>query len=91
MQKGLVKRDKDEGDQSIDLLISPERINERVSIATSLIDNTHLATWGPVGIILEVPKERVIITSPSDLGSSPDLGMLEWQSSRQKMLNGDQL
>ena len=34
------------GDQSIDVFKEPERINERVSLSMSLIDQDHTATWG---------------------------------------------
>lgn len=34
------------GDQSIDVFKEPERIDERVSLSMSLIDQDHTATWG---------------------------------------------
>lgn len=35
-----------QGDQSIDVFKEPERIDERVSLSMSLIDQDHTATWG---------------------------------------------
>ena len=34
------------GDQSINVFEEPERIDERVSLSMSLIDQKHTATWG---------------------------------------------
>lgn len=43
-------------------------------------------------MIIEVPGERVLMASPSDIGSSTSsLEVLKWQSKTQKMLDGDQL
>jgi hypothetical protein len=66
---GAYKVDKREGDQSISLFEEPERLVERVSLSMSLIDQDHTGTWGPGGIIVEVPEENVVITSPVDTGS----------------------
>lgn len=38
------------GDQSIDVFKEPERINERVSLSMSLIDQDHTATWGVLAL-----------------------------------------
>lgn len=35
-----------QGDQSINVFEEPERIDERVSLSMSLIDQKHTATWG---------------------------------------------
>ena len=43
----LVTQDEDEaGDQSIDVFKEPGRLDERVSLSMSLIDQNHTATWG---------------------------------------------
>lgn len=34
------------GDQSINVFEEPERVDERVSLSMSLIDQDHTATWG---------------------------------------------
>ena len=56
------------GDQSIDVFKEPERIDERVSLSMSLIDQDHTATWGGAGIIVAVPESSVVLTSPTDAG-----------------------
>jgi hypothetical protein len=56
------------GDQSIDVFKEPERIDERVSLSMSLIDQNHTATWGDVGIIVAAPESSVVLTSPTDAG-----------------------
>lgn len=38
------------GDQSIDVFKEPERIDERVSLSMSLIDQDHTATWGVLAL-----------------------------------------
>lgn len=60
--------DPSEGDQSIDLFAHPDRLAERVSLSMSLIDETHIETWGPGGIIVGAPAESIVITSPCDAG-----------------------
>lgn len=57
------------GDQSIDVFKEPERIDERVSLSMSLIDQKHTATWGGVGIIMAAPESSVVLTSPTDAGA----------------------
>lgn len=57
------------GDQSIDVFKEPERINERVSLSMSLIDQNHTATWGGAGIIVAAPESSVVLTSPTDAGA----------------------
>ena len=47
----LVTRDEEavadgQGDQSINVFKEPERVDERVSLSMSLIDQDHTATWG---------------------------------------------
>ena len=56
------------GDQSIDVFKEPERIDERVSLSMSLIDQDHTATWGGAGIIVAAPESSVVLTSPTDAG-----------------------
>ena len=65
----LVTQDEDEaGDQSIDVFKEPGRLDERVSLSMSLIDQNHTATWGDVGIIVAAPESSVVLTSPTDAG-----------------------
>ena len=57
--------------QAIDILKNPTRINERISLSTSLIEiDGKNKTWGHAGYIISVPGEDVISTSTSDAGSS---------------------
>ena len=56
------------GDQSIDVFKEPERIDERVSVSMSLIENGHTATYGSSGIIVQAPESSVVLTSPTDAG-----------------------
>ena len=39
-----------QGDQSINVFKEPERIDERVSLSMSLIDQGHTATWGVLAL-----------------------------------------
>ena len=56
--------------QAIDILKSPERIHERVSLSMSLIETQNKnKTWGNAGYIISVPDSDVISTSTSDNGS----------------------
>ena len=57
------------GDQSIDVFKEPERIDGRVSLSMSLIDQDHTATWGGAGIIVAAPESSVVLTSPTDAGA----------------------
>lgn len=57
-----------QGDQSIDIFREPERIDGRVSLSMSLIDQNHSATWGNSGIIVQAPESSVVLTSPTDAG-----------------------
>ena len=57
------------GDQSIDVFKEPGRLDERVSLSMSLIDQNHTATWGDVGIIVAAPESSVVFTSPTDAGA----------------------
>lgn len=84
--------DKSHGDQSIDLFRQPDRLNERVSLSTSLIDQDHHGTWGSIGLILEAPEDNIVITASSDVGSlnaSPDF--LRQQAESHRHMSGDQL
>lgn len=56
------------GDQSINVFKEPERVDERVSLSMSLIDQGHTATWGGAGIIVAAPESSVVLTSPTDAG-----------------------
>lgn len=60
---------KDEGDQTINLFSNPERLDQRVALSSSLVDETHHGTWGQAGLIYEAPPENVLITSPQDVGA----------------------
>ena len=56
--------------QAIDILKNPTRINERISLSTSLIEiDGKNKTWGHAGYIISAPGEDVISTSTSDAGS----------------------
>lgn len=57
------------GDQSIDVFKEPDRIDERVSLSMSLIDQDHTATYGDTGIIMAAPESSVVLTSPTDAGA----------------------
>lgn len=70
----LVTRDEEavadgQGDQSINVFKEPERVDERVSLSMSLIDQDHTATWGGAGIIMAAPESSVVLTSPTDAGT----------------------
>ncbi len=80
------------GDQSIDVFKEPERIDERVSLSMSLIDQNHTATWGDVGIIVAAPESSVVLTSPTDAGAiNSNEGRLVAQSQSRGLLSPDQL
>lgn len=56
------------GDQSIDVFKEPERIDERVSLSMSLIDQDHTATWGvlalswlPLNQALYLPRRLMLV------------------------------
>jgi hypothetical protein len=56
--------------QEIDLSEQPSRISEAVTKSASLIDPRNTTrTWARAGLILGVPPEDVIITSPHDVGA----------------------
>jgi hypothetical protein len=56
--------------QAIDILENPTKINQRISLSTSLIEiDGKNKTWGHAGYIISVPGEDVISTSTSDAGS----------------------
>ena len=65
--KGIVADEA--GDQSINVFKEPERVDERVSLSMSLIDQDHTATWGGAGIIVVAPESSVVLTSPTDAGA----------------------
>lgn len=46
--KGIVADEA--GDQSINVFKEPERVDERVSLSMSLIDQDHTATWGVLAL-----------------------------------------
>lgn len=89
---GTYKRDKSQGDQSINLFDQPERLDERVSLSMSLIDQDHVGTWGNGGIIVEAPESNIAITSPGDTGAhSSSKEFLRKQAQDQPLLSGEQL
>ena len=56
--------------QAIDLSAEPHRIRETVTKSTSLIDPHYTTlTWAWAGLILGVPAEDVLITSPHVIGA----------------------
>ncbi len=78
--------------QSIDLRISPEEIDERVSVSMSLIENGRTATYGSGGIIVQAPESSVVLTSPTDAGAiNSDKGRLVAQGQSRGLLSPDQL
>lgn len=78
------------GDQSVDLYQFPERLNDRVSVSMSLIDQSHRGTWSNGGMIIEAHPSNILITSESDLGSHNfNLDTLLWQASRSPLISGD--
>lgn len=86
------KSDKSEGDQSINLFEQPEKLEEKVSLSMSLIDQDHTATWGNGGIIVDAPKENILITSPTDSGShNSNKEFLRKQAQDHLLLSGDKL
>lgn len=52
--------------QATNLLEIPEDLSQRVSLSMSLIDQDHTNTWGPGGLIVNIPAGNVLITSPTD-------------------------
>lgn len=56
--------------QAVDLLAHPEQLTRRVSLSMSLIGQEHLGTWGSGGLILQVPRGNVLLTSDQDLGAA---------------------
>ncbi|MDP2905783.1 MAG: hypothetical protein Q8O22_05720 [Candidatus Omnitrophota bacterium] len=46
----------------INLLKEPKRISEKPIISTSVIDETHISTWGYGGYILGVPADNILRT-----------------------------
>lgn len=86
------KPDKSQGDQSINLFDQPEKLNERVSLSMSLIDQEHMSTWGGGGIIVEAPEENIIIASPTDAGAfNSSKEFLKKQSQDKPVVSGDEL
>lgn len=55
--------------QRTDLLATPERVQERHTLSTSLVDTKHRGTWNKAGIIVGVPEDDVVITAPHDAGT----------------------
>lgn len=58
-----------DGDQSINLYKNPERLADKVSLSTSLIDEKHRRTWGDAGLMITAPDSNVIIASSGDVGA----------------------
>jgi len=91
-RSGAYKVDKSQGDQSTNLFDQPERLDERVSLSMSLIDQEHTGTWGQGGVIVEAPEENIVITSPTDTGShSSSKEFLRKQGQDQFRISGEQL
>ena len=83
---------KEDGNQSINMLQQPERLDERVALSCSLIDEEHHGTWGQAGLIVEAPQETVVITQSSDAGALiMSKKLLEEQASRNHLLTAEQL
>lgn len=51
-------------------LRDPQGIAVRRTISTSLISRTRNGTFGPCGLILTVPSENIVATSPTDIGNT---------------------
>lgn len=91
---GAYKVDKREDDQqqAINLFDQPERLDERVSLSMSLIDQEHTETWGEGGIIVEAPQENIVITAATDFGShNSSKDFLRRDGQDQLRLSGEQL
>jgi len=83
---------KEDGDQTINLFSQPERLDQRVALSCSLIDQDHHGTWGRAGLIIEAPQENVLITDSSDVGAMvmSRKNLLE-QAKKRHLLTADQL
>lgn len=83
---------KEEGDQTINLFSQPERLDQRVALSCSLVDQDHHGTWGRAGLIIETPQENVLITDSSDVGAivMSRKNLLE-QARKRHLLTADQL
>lgn len=68
--KGKSVDDSVRSGQSVDLLAHPEQLVRRASLSMSLIDQEHLGTWGSGGLIVQVPRGNVLLTSSEDLGAA---------------------
>lgn len=83
---------KEDGDQTINLFSSPERLDQRIALSCSLIDQEHHGTWGRAGLLVEAPSENVIITSNQDVGAIVmSKKHLEDQARKNHLLTADQL
>lgn len=60
---------KEGGDQTINLFSQPERLDQRIALSCSVVDQDHHGTWGRAGLIVEAPQENVLITEPQDVGA----------------------
>lgn len=77
-------------EQGVDLVQQPERLNERVSLSMSLIDQNHTVTWGPGGILVQAPETNVIISSAKDTAvTNSSLSALEARSQDLQKLPAD--
>src|SRR3989344_6607152 len=83
---------KEDGDQTINLYSQPERLDQRVALSCSLVDQGHHGTWGRAGLIIEAPQENVLITDSSDVGAivMSKKSLLE-QARKRHLLTADQL
>lgn len=87
-----VEWDGDQGDQRVNLYDYPERITERVSLSTSLIDQSHRSTWGDGGLIIHAHPSNIAITSPGDNGTrNNNLGAIRAQAKARPILAPENL
>lgn len=85
-----VNIDKETGNQSINIFDQPERLDERVTLSMSLIDQDHTSTWGNAGIIVKSPEENIMITSTQDAGAiNNDAVILKDMLSKEAIVTGD--
>ena len=85
-----VNIDKETGDQSINIFDQPERLDERVTLSMSLIDQDHTSTWGNAGIIVKSPEKNIMITSTQDTGTiNNDAVILKDRLSKEAIVTGD--
>jgi hypothetical protein len=78
------------GDPWIDLRAHPERLHERITLSTSLIDSRHTGTFGDGGLIVGAPREDIVVTSPREDGTgNNNLDRVLAYAARHPILSGD--